>query len=200
MLWAAIDAPHPGRDHAGMDSQPRLVIVDGYNLILRSPRLRPGPSRTLRESRAMLVNLLSWMMGGNDARFLIVFDGAEEIGADETTGRVQVRFSKPPEKADDVIRRLVEQKVGGDEHITVVTADIEVARHARAQGADVSLSDLFLASALGDIGREDGGKGGKDDEAGEKPVQLSKKELAEWAEIFTRRGAGTSEAGGEAEN
>ena len=185
------------------DSQPRLVILDGYNLILRSPRLRPGPNRTLRESRAMLVNLLSWMMGGNDVRFLIVFDGAEDAGPDEPTGRVQVRWSKPPEKADDVIRRLVEQKVGGDEHLTVVTADIEVARHARAQGADVSLSDLFLASAFGDLGREGGDKGdkgGPDDEAADKPVQLSKKELAEWAEIFTRRGAGKPAADGEPEN
>lgn len=191
----------PGRDHARMDGQPRLLILDGYNLILRSARLRPGPNRTLRESRAMLINLLAWMMGGNDVRFLVVFDGAEDAGPDEPGGRVQVRWSKPPEKADDVIRRLVEQKVGGDEHITVVTADIEVARHARAQGADVSLSDLFLASALGDIGREGGGKGAKDDDASaEKPVQLSKKELAEWAEIFTRRSAGKPGNGGEPEN
>src|SRR5690349_8846928 len=102
-------------------NQPRLVILDGYNLILRSPRLRPGPGRTLRESRAMLVNLLAWMMGGNEVRFLIVFDGAEEAGPDEASGRVQVRFSRPPEKADDVIRKIVEAKVGGDEHITVVT-------------------------------------------------------------------------------
>ncbi len=165
----------------------RLVIVDGYNLILRSPRLRPGPGRSLEESRAMLVSLLSWMMGGNDARFIIVFDGAEGSGRDELTGRVQVRWSKLPEKADDVIRRIVEQRVGGDERLTVVTADIEVARHARAEGADVSLADLFLASALGDIGRESGE--GTGDEASDKPVQLSKKELAEWAEIFTRRGS-----------
>lgn len=180
------------------DSQPRLVIVDGYNLILRSTRLRPGPGRTLRESRAMLISLLSWMMGANDVRFVVVFDGAEEGGRDETTGRVQVRYSRPPEKADDVIRRMVEQKVGGDEHITVVTADIEVARHARAEGADVSLADLFLASALGDIGREGGA--GKPDESSDKPVQLSKKELEEWAEIFTRRGPSKPEGGGEAEN
>ena len=182
------------------DSQPRLVILDGYNLILRSPRLRPGPHRTLRESRAMLINLLSWMMGGNEVRFVVVFDGAEDAGPDEPTGRVQVRWSKPPEKADDVIRRMVEQKVGGDEHITVVTADIEVARHARAAGADISLSDLFLASAFGDLGREGGDQGGKDDEAADKPVQLSKKELAEWAEIFTRRGPGKPETGDETEN
>ena len=128
----------------------RLIIVDGYNLILRSARLRPGEGRTLRESRDKLVNLLAWMMGGNDARFVVVFDGAELTGRDEASGRVQVVYSRPPEKADDVIRRLVEKKVGGEERITVVTADIEVARHARAMGADVSLADLFLASALGD--------------------------------------------------
>jgi len=161
----------------------RLIIVDGYNLILRSPRLKPGAQRTLREARDKLVNLLAWMMGGNDARFIVVFDGAELPGRDEPAGRVQIMYSRPPEKADDVIRRLVEKKVGGEERITVVTADIEVARHARAMGADVSLADLFLASALGDAGGE-GGEG-----EAEKPVSLSKKELQEWAEIFTRRSA-----------
>ena len=175
----------------------KLVIVDGYNLILRSARLKPGPGRTLRESRAMLVSLLAWMMGGNDVRFIVVFDGAEEAGADEPSGRVQVRFSRPPETADDVIRQIVEKRVGGDEHITVVTADIEVARHARAEGADVSLADLFLASALGDLGKEGGAP---DDESADKPVQLSKKELAEWAEIFTRRGKSAPSGDAEPEN
>jgi len=164
---------------AAMES--RLIIVDGYNLILRSPRLKPGPQRTLREARDKLVNLLAWMMGGNDARFVVVFDGAALPGRDESTGRVQAVYSRPPEKADDVIRRLVEQKVGGDERLTVVTADLDVARHARAMGAEVSLADLFLASALGDAGGEDGGG------ESEKPVSLTKQELQEWAEIFTRR-------------
>jgi predicted RNA-binding protein with PIN domain len=145
----------------------RLVIVDGYNLILRSPRLKPGEGRTLKESREKLVNLLAWMMGGNDARFVVVFDGAALSGRDETSGRVQVVYSRPPEKADDVIRRLVEKKVGGEEHITVVTADIEVARHARAMGADVSLADLFLASALGG--------GAAEGSPDEKPTSLSKR-------------------------
>ncbi len=163
--------------------EPRLILVDGYNVILRSPRLRPGPGRTLRESRDKLLNLLAWMLGGDDTRFVVVFDGAGEAGRDEPRGRVQVMWSRPPEKADDVIRGLVEKRVGGDERVTVVTSDIEVARHARAMGADVSLSDLFLASALGAAaGTEGEGRGEP-----EKPAALSKKELAEWAEIFTRR-------------
>jgi len=167
--------------------QPRLVIVDGYNLILRSPRLKPGPNRTLRESRDKLVNLLSWMMGANDVRYLVVFDGAQAGGRDETTGRVQVTYSRPPDKADDVIRHLVEKKVGGDEAITVVTSDLEVARHARAMGADLSLADLFLAAALGDAGGAGGDAPAGGPETPEKPVSLSKKEIEEWAELFRRR-------------
>ncbi len=167
----------------------RLVIVDGYNLIHRAATLRPGPDRTLREAREKLVNLLSWAVGRGEAHFLVVFDGAEGTGEDERQGRVEVRFSKPPLKADDVIRRLVEESVDTGPRVTVVTADIEVARHARAMGAAVSLSDLFLASVLGPVSGEQP----------EKPVTLSKKEIEEWAEIFRRRHAQEPPPAGEEE-
>lgn len=154
----------------------RLIIVDGYNVIHRTPQLRPGDGRSLREAREKLVNLLSWMMGGESVRYLVVFDGAEAGGPDERDGRIEVRFSRPPLSADDVIRRVVEEQVGRVDRVTVVTADLEVARHARAMGADVSLSDLFLTSALG---------AGKDaDGPPEKPTTLSRAELEEWAKLF----------------
>lgn len=154
----------------------RLIIVDGYNVIHRSPALRPGPDRSLQESREKLVNLLSWAVGSGDARFVVVFDGAEGGGGDVCASRVEIRFSRPPRSADDLIRSLVEEQIEKVERVTVVTSDLEVARHARAMGADVSLADLFLASALGPITPE----------APEKPVTLSKKEIEEWAEIFRR--------------
>lgn len=159
-------------------SEGRLIIVDGYNLILRTPQLKPGEGRTLRESRAKLVNLLSWAYGRGDARFVVVFDGAEGVWSEERGGRVEVRYAKPPQKADDVIRELVEHEVERGPRVTVVTSDLEVARHARATGADVALADLFLASVL------DPAKA----ETPEKPATLSKKELEEWAEIFRTRG------------
>jgi len=163
--------------------QPKLIIVDGYNVILRSDRLKPGPGRTLRESRAKLINLLAWMMGGNDVRFLVVFDGSAGAGqpaTDEGIPRVQVVYARPPEIADHVIRRTVEKRIGGDETITVVTSDLEVARHARAMGADISFADLFLASAFPSA------KEGAEGEP-EKPASISKQELAEWVELFKRR-------------
>jgi predicted RNA-binding protein with PIN domain len=160
-------------------AETRLIIVDGYNLILRSPSLKPGADRTLREARQKLVNLLSWAVGSGDARFLVVFDGRDEHGDEEVGGRVEVRFSRPPEKADDLIRRLVEDRIERVERLTVVTADLEVARHARAMGADIALSDLFVSSVLGPAGGMA--------EPAEKPATLSKKELEEWAALFKNR-------------
>jgi predicted RNA-binding protein with PIN domain len=168
----------------------RIVIVDGYNLILRTPRLRPGDGRSLADSRNKLVNLLSWAMGADQAKFVVVFDGARESGRAENGARVDVLFSKPPHSADDVIRDLVEKHMNDDVPVTVVTADLEVARHARAMGADIALSDLFLASTIGPGVSEEGGSA----DVPEKPVSLSKKELEGWAELFkARQGAGRAD-------
>ena len=164
-----------------------LIVVDGYNLIHRAPELRPGSGTSLEESRAKLVNLLSWAVGAGDATFLVVFDGADVADGDPGSGRVKVRFSHPPEKADDLIRRMVEDQVDRVERLTVVTSDVEVARHARAMGADVSLSDLFLAGVLAPRGPAAHGV------APEKPAHLSKKELEEWAALFRRRSSAPEE-------
>lgn len=159
-----------------VETSGHLIVVDGYNLIHRVPELRPGPGLSLEAARAKLVNLLSWTVGSGDATFLVVFDGAD-LPSEEPGGRVRVRYSRPPEKADDLIRRIVEEQVDRAERLTVVTSDLEVARHARAMGADVALSDLFLAGILAPRGGE----------APEKPASLSRKEIEEWAELFRGR-------------
>jgi len=170
-------------------SESHQIIIDGYNLIHRSPDLRPGPERTLEESREKLINLLSWTVGSGEARFVVVFDGAEGGGSDPSgSERVQIRWSRPPAKADDVIRTLVEAETEKGHRVTVVTADIEVARHARAMGATVSISDLFLGSVLGPQRAADT----------EKPTSLSKTEIEEWAALFrSRRPDPTGEPGGD---
>ncbi|MBI5170779.1 MAG: NYN domain-containing protein [Candidatus Eisenbacteria bacterium] len=157
----------------------RLIVIDGYNLIHRTPQLKPGDGRTLRQSREKLLNLLTWMMGANAARILVVFDGAVGAGSpneSEGAGRIEVRFSRPPMNADMLIREIVEDQVERVDQLTVVTADIEVAQHARAMGAKVSIADLFLAAALGpgkDVEKED-----------EKPQPLSKADVEKWAKFF----------------
>ena len=169
----------------------RLIVVDGYNVILRAPALRPGEGRTLREARDKLVNLLSWVVGGETTRYLVIFDGTDAGARVSGGGRVDVRYSRPPEKADDLIRSIVEDQIERVERLTVVTSDLEVARHARAAGADVALADLFLASVLGTSGA--GAEAGVD----VKPPALSKKEVEEWAEIFRSRPRAPSQDSGD---
>ena len=88
-----------------------------------------------------------------------------------------MRYARPPQKADDLIRAIVEDQMDRVERLTVVTSDLEVARHARAMGADIAMADLFITSMLGPRSTADP----------EKPATLSRKELEEWAEIFRTR-------------
>jgi predicted RNA-binding protein with PIN domain len=171
----------------------RTIIIDGYNLILRSPAFRPDDRSDLAMARDKLVNLLSWAVGRGESEFIIVFDGAEiAFGSRRTerSGHVKVLFSKPPQSADGLIRRLVEEYAEGGQRVSVVTADVEVAAHARACGAAVVLSDIFAASLFPDRVKEEverrrrGSAGDGEDEGSDKPLGFSKKELEEWARLF----------------
>jgi predicted RNA-binding protein with PIN domain len=127
----------------------RTIILDGYNVIHRSPAFTPEERKDLAAARAKLVNLLSWAVGSEgDATFVLVFDGADVGAAARHSaggGRVDVRFSKPPQSADDLIKALVEEWADARD-VTVVTSDLDVAQHARTNDAKVVLSDLFAAS------------------------------------------------------
>jgi hypothetical protein len=120
--------------------------------------------------------------------------------------KVTVIFSKPPLKADDVIRELVDEMGPRMSDLTVVTSDIEVAQHARSKDATIVLSDLFAASVFKEKVEEQlneavargktaqrGSKKkaaktgsptreGSDAEA--KPEGVSKKNAAEWMKLF----------------
>ncbi len=128
----------------------RTIILDGYNVIHRSPAFDDDERKDMAAAREKLINILSWAIGSEgDAKFVIVFDGADVGQAARrsagTSGRVDVRFSKPPQSADDLIKALVDEWADS-RPVTVVTSDIDVAQYARMQDATVVLSDLFGAS------------------------------------------------------
>ena len=198
----------------------RTIILDGYNIILRSPAFRPDERRDMAAARDKLENLLSWAVGTQgEARFILVFDGADVAGQAKRrtrgvrdgkgAGRVDVRYSTPPQKADELIRILVEEREEDEVEMTVVSSDLEVLQHARAHGATIVLSDLFAASLFEDravTGRAKVARGagaakggakaakpgsptaeGSDAEA--KPGGMSKKQAAEWLRLFEEQQA-----------
>jgi len=185
----------------------RTIILDGYNVILRSPAFRPDERRDLKAAREKLVNLLSWALGGSgQIDFVVVFDGADVAAAQRRTvkstgsSKVTVHFSEPPLKADDVIKTLVAELAPRND-VTVVTSDLEVARHARGEGASIVLSDLFAASLFKERVEEQlneavergkqlhgkkrtGSPTAEGSDAEKKQEGVSKKNAAAWMKLF----------------
>jgi len=136
------------------------IIIDGYNLIRRSPRLRAAEREELQSGRDALLQSLVRYRRVKSHRITVVFDG---MGApcgvqrrDRVAG-ITVIFSGPGETADQVIGRLA---AADGERALVVSSDGEVARAAgRVRAAAIGASEfeerLALADAVADNSGED---------------------------------------------
>jgi len=81
-------------------------LVDGYNVIRRDPDLRAHEAESLEAGRTALLRLVAHVARAKGDRFTVVFDGAPASGPRSAGGQVEVIFSRPPDKADDVLVRL----------------------------------------------------------------------------------------------
>lgn len=111
------------------------IIVDGYNLIRRSPSLSRLDRRDLALGREALISGLAAYRKIKPHRITVVFDGVDapaDCPARDVQRGVHVLFSRRGETADAVIVRLAGQE---REKALVVTSDAAVARAAQACGA-----------------------------------------------------------------
>jgi predicted RNA-binding protein with PIN domain len=128
-------------------------LIDGYNVIRRDPELHAHEAASLEAGRAALAMLLARVASRVSDNFTIVFDGARRTGGGPSAGRVQVMFSRPPETADDVLRRLAGTLREG---AVVVSSDRAVQDSARRGGSVAVSAEAFLEAATGptEIDRE----------------------------------------------
>ena len=113
------------------------LLIDGYNLIRRSPVLRREDEVALELARESLLERLRRYKRIRSHRITVVFDGASKIGAPPRSGQekgVRVVFSDRNETADTVIKRMCEKEGG---KLTVVTSDRDLGRCAASFGAVV---------------------------------------------------------------
>jgi predicted RNA-binding protein with PIN domain len=119
-------------------------LVDGYNVIRRDPELRGHEAAGLAAGRTALLHRLATVARDRPETFTVVFDGARQR-ADEPAavpgGRVEVVFSRAPETADDVLRRLAAR---WREAAVVVSSDRAVETAARRAGAVAVTVEAFL--------------------------------------------------------
>jgi predicted RNA-binding protein with PIN domain len=112
-----------------------LIAIDGYNFIKQSPDLRRLEQIELQKAREGLIDRLAQYKGFKGHAITVVFDGGPQrtpSGNRERSRGIEIIFSKPGEKADDVLKRLAAERKGG---ITIVTSDREVALFAEKKGA-----------------------------------------------------------------
>jgi len=112
-------------------------LVDGYNVIRRSPILAESERESLEAGRQALLAMIASAAGADD-RFVVVFDGAGGVRAVSSSRGVQVVFSSARERADDVLADMARQ--GG----VVVSSDHGVKRAAARAGALTIGADEFL--------------------------------------------------------
>jgi predicted RNA-binding protein with PIN domain len=117
-------------------------LIDGYNVIRSDPDLRAVESRGLQAGRAALLRLVAEIAGRSSDLFTVVFDGAPIPGVATPPGRLQVIFSRPPQRADDVLVRMARQHGNG---AVMVTSDRAVQDAARRAGCAVLGAAEFLA-------------------------------------------------------
>jgi predicted RNA-binding protein with PIN domain len=121
-------------------------LLDGYHLIRRDAELHDAEGQSLEAGRTALLALLAGVARAVTDDFTVVFDGAHRGGGDPSGGRVQVVFSRPPESADDVLRRMAGSL---REAAIVVTSDRAVRDSARRTGAVAVTAEAFLDAARG---------------------------------------------------
>jgi len=84
------------------------ILVDGYSLLHNWPELAPGKSRHAASAREELVQVLTRYQDTVGTPITIFFDGSGAppgVPKQESSGRVEVLFSKAGQTADDLIER-----------------------------------------------------------------------------------------------
>jgi predicted RNA-binding protein with PIN domain len=111
------------------------LIIDGYNLIRQSQELQLLDARELEAGRAALLVRLAAYRQRSRHKITVVFDGW--LGGDFKEGRdrfqgLLIIYSRRGEKADTVIKRLLEQE---QQRAVVVSSDREIQAWAQEAGA-----------------------------------------------------------------
>jgi len=121
------------------------IVIDGYNLIRRSPRLSLLDRRDMEEGRDALLATLSAYRRIKGHRITVVFDGWERGGTSEQvtlTAGLQVVFTRRGEPADQAILRFVGKAPSG---AVVVTSDRALADDVARTGAVTLSAEEFEA-------------------------------------------------------
>jgi predicted RNA-binding protein with PIN domain len=161
------------------------VVIDGYNLIFHFPDLRKWMERDLEGARNELIRRVGSYAFSKRCEFILVFDGdSRHSQVQSVKSNVKVLFSRHPEKADTLIKRLIDQQ-SKKKRLLIVTSDTEIANYAKLYGCSVQAARHFVKLVL---------------RLPDEPIDqkyesdMDPEELEEWIRLF-KKSAGTIDEG-----
>jgi predicted RNA-binding protein with PIN domain len=161
----------------------RVYLIDGYNLLHQFPELRKKMEYDLENARNSLLARLSGFALSKGVLLSVVFDGAGEPDPASSGGRsVRVRFSRPPEKADPLIKKMIAERKR-DEELILVSSDRDIGDYARLCGVKVESSQSF--AQLMERQPESPSDAHRTDRT------MSEREMQEWMNLFGGKGSGS---------
>jgi predicted RNA-binding protein with PIN domain len=123
-----------------MNKNPQ-IIIDGYNMILRTQNKPFGDENDIWQARQNLIDRLAAYKSQKNVNITIVFDGSQDFTENHAHRRsgINIRFDKI---ADSLIKEIVDRAVQ-PRNVTVVTSDRDLAFAVRSQGAQTLAVEAF---------------------------------------------------------
>jgi len=125
----------------------KILLIDGYNVINRVPKLKPSLESGLENARSRLaLQASTWSHDHPEFECVIVFDGDLQYagGRDSRLAGIRCIFSRTAHGGDDEIIRFVRDFKGRTSDITVVSDDNNIGNNCRAHGASVQPSSYIM--------------------------------------------------------
>jgi predicted RNA-binding protein with PIN domain len=152
------------------------LLIDGWNVCWKIPEIAADIPQRSREARQKFNRLVKNCLAEKKVVYQIVYDGQPDIVPGESVKNPNIRFSKNPEKADQlIISFLRKQRV--PRQWTVITSDRELANKAKSLEAGILSSEDFITR----LRRH---KTSSNDPTGKDEVFLSPQEVEFWLQKF----------------
>ncbi len=127
--------------------EPKIILIDGYNVIKNTPGLLAVERQSLAAARDALVRQLIAKYRHTPHQVVVVFDAQQPRQTEEHVQRVRLIFTCQGESADAVIAHMAREATSQHQTVVVASNDQEV-RGAVVEAGGQAASSAELAAHL----------------------------------------------------
>ena len=120
--------------------EPKIILVDGYNVIKNTAEFHTLEQRSLSAAREALVYKLSAKYRHTPHQVIVVFDAEQPYEKEELVQRVRLIYTAQGVTADTVIAQLTNEATRRGQTVVAVSNDWEVRSNVTKAGGHIASS------------------------------------------------------------